>query len=288
MMDTEILEMLDEVGRSAVARLGPETLLDGDTAQDRRQRVLAAVRSTILPRRLEFTVSTGDVLALEVNSSRITDVPRCSLGIVPDFTTGQRDEITQALARLLTDIAKVHGPIEFASKRPTGDPETDDVGITYSEVALACAGIELHEDTQPETADTEPAQPVADPEPLGSEHQTVAARFYDEAAGFAQGRLLFGPEGSSDPLGAGICAPDQTAHPDRSVLDQFARDLAGWDADTKTCLSQPQMVVMRPSGGQGTGLALLRDGTETAAVVHDARKLGAVVNLWEKLKGAAE
>ena len=43
---------------------------------------------------------------------------------------------------------------------------------------------------------------------------------------------------------------------------------------------------MRPSGGKGAALALLRDGQDNAAAIHDARKLGAVVALWKSLRGA--
>jgi hypothetical protein len=283
MMDAEILGMLDNIGRSATARLTPEVYLEGETAQARRQKVLNTIRGTILPRRLEFSVSTGDILALEVNSSRVTDVLRCSLGAVPDFETGDRDEITKTLARLVSDIAEVQGPIEFASKRPDGTAEADDVGITYTEVVSACAGIELQEKPDPAPATNTAVQAVPTPKAEPEAQIGIAPTFYEDAAGFAQGRLLFKPQGEALSMGDGICATDQLAHPDEGVLGQFARDLAGWDADTTPCLTQPQLVVLRPSGGQGTGVALLRDGEETAAVVHDARKLGAVVNLWKTL-----
>lgn len=285
MMDTEILELLEDIGRSSTARLSPSVLLTGDTAQERRQSVLGTIRGTVLPRRLEFTAANGDSLAIEVNSSRITDIFRDSTGDVPDFETEPRDEMAGKLARLVSDIAAAPGPLELVSKRPEAAMEADDVGITYSEIESACAQIELPEEPRVAIVPDVPDEVV---EETPADDHGIARAFYENAAAFAKGRALFDEHSDGDPMFDGICAPDQPAHPDQDILQRFARDLAGWDADTNSALSRPQLVVLRPSGGQGTGVALLRDGQQTAAALHDARKLGAVVNLWKSSKGVAE
>ncbi|MDA7965145.1 hypothetical protein [Ruegeria sp.] len=285
MMDTEILELLEDIGRTSTARLSPAVLLAGDTAQERRQSVLGTIRGTVLPRRLEFTAANGDCLAIEVNSSRITDVFRDSTGDVPDFETEPRDEMAGRLAQLVSDIAAAPGPLELISKRPETAMEADDVGITYSEVETACAGIDLPEEPRVAIVPDVPEEVTKD---APAEDTGAASRFYENAAAFAKGRALFDGQSGEDLKFDGICAPGQPAHPDQDILHRFARDLAGWDVDTNGALSRPQLVVFRPSGGQGTGLALLRDGQQTAAALHDARKLGAVVNLWKSFKGVAE
>ncbi len=293
MMDSEILDMLEEIGRSSTARLSPAIRLSGDTAQSRRGKVLEAIRGTILPRRLEFTAADGAVLAIEVNSSRVTDVFRCASGAVPDFETEAREDLIERLAQLVSDISTAPGPLELVSLRPDTTLEADDVGITFSEVKAACAEIVLAEEprmsivpdqpTEPEPVQSDqPSVEIAKPDPSG-----IADRFYEGADRFALGRMLIG--GATDePDFDGICAPDQTAHPDQDLLTRFARDLTGWQADSSDTLSHPQLIVMRPSAGQGAGLAILSDGQKTAAAVHDARKLGAVVNLWKALKSAVE
>ncbi len=283
MMDSEILDMLEDIGRTSVARLTPAVHLSGDSAQARRDEVLGTIRGTILPRRLEFTAADGAILAIEVNSSRITDVFRCVSGPVPDFETEEREALTERLAQLVSDISTAAGPLELVSLRPDTALEADDVGITLSEVEAACARIELPDEPRMSIVpDPEPEPVNAQPDASG-----VASRFYEGADRFALGRLLTGAPGEDSEF-AGICAPDQAVHPDQDLLSRFARDLAGWQADASDALSQPQLIVMRPSGGQGAGLAVLSDGQQTAAAVHDARKLGAVVNLWRTLKNAVE
>ncbi|EEE35891.1 hypothetical protein RKLH11_3492 [Rhodobacteraceae bacterium KLH11] len=281
MMDGEILDMLEGIGRTSVARLSPAFYLPGDTAQARRDEVLGVIRGTILPRRLEFTASDGAVLAIEVNSSRITDVFRCVTGPVPDFETDARENLTERLAQLVSDIATAPSPLELVSRRPDMALEADDVGITFSEVQAACDRIELPEEPRISIVENHP--PEAHPAP----HASIAGTFYDDTDRFALGRILMGAAEDDIQLD-GICAPGQPAQPDADLLNRFAKDLAGWQADGSGALSEPQLIVMRPSGGQGAGLAILRDGRETAAAVHDARKLGAVVNLWKSLKTAVE
>ena len=280
MMDNEILDMLEDIGRSSVARLSPATHLAGDSADARRSQVLGAIRGTILPRRLEFKSTDGAVLAIEVNSSRITDVFRCASGPVPDFETEAREDLTERLAQLVSEISAASGPLEMVSLQPDGVLEADDVGITYSEVEAACAKLVLPE--EPRMSIVPEAEPVVAPqEPTGT-----AAQFYEGSDRFASGRVLI--SGAQAPAFDGVCAPERPAHPDDDLLARFAQDLAAWDADGSKALSHPQLIVMRPSGGQGAGLAVLSDGGQTAAVVHDARKLGAVVNLWKSLKPAVE
>ena len=293
MMDTEILEMLEDISRSSTARLSPAVDLEGATAGARRQQILSSIRGTILPRRLEFTAANGDSLAIEVNSSRITDIFRSSTGTVPDFETEPRDRLTSKLARLVSDLAVSPGPVELISKRPDTSLEADDVGITFSEIDSACAQIDLPEDPQVSVVPAVVEDPAitAEPAPPGvdtDDQPGLAQGFYDAAAPFAKGRALFDDQGNSDPQFDGLCAPGNPVYPDQDILGRFARDLAGWDADTAGSLSHPQMIVLRPSGGQGAGLALLRDGQQSTAALHDARKLGAVVNLWKSMKGAAE
>lgn len=282
MMDNDILEMLEDIGRSSVARLSPSTYLAGDNAAARRAQVLGAIRGTILPRRLEFTAADGAVLAIEVNSSRITDVFTCASEPVPDFETQSREDLTERLAQLVSEISTAAGPLELVSLRPDEALEADDVGITYSEIAAACAKIELPE--EPRMAI------VPDPEPNSEQEESntagVAKQFYEGSSRFALGRVLMAAD--DDPIVDGICAPDQSAHTEKGLLSRFARDLSGWSVDGSDAVSHPQLIVMRPSGGQGAGLAVLSDGHQTATAIHDARKLGAVVNLWRSLKSAVE
>ncbi len=287
MMDSEILDMLEGIGRSSVARLSPAIYLSGGDAQTRRNEVLGAIRGTILPRRLEFTATDGATLAIEVNSSRVTDVFRCVSGPVPDFETEARENLIERLAQVVSDIATAPGPLELVSLRPDTALEADDVGITFSEVDAACARIELTEEPRmaivsDQTPDTEP-QPEAAPQSATN----IAGKFFEGADRFALGRILIGAADDETQFD-GLCAQGQAAHPDTDMLTRFTRDLAGWQADGSDALSDPQLIVIRPTGGQGAGLAILRDGQETAAAVHDARKLGAVVNLWKALKSAVE
>jgi hypothetical protein len=284
MMDTNILEMLDDIGRSSVARLNPAVTVPGETARIRREKVLHTIRGTILPRRLEFTAADGHCLAIEVNSSRITDVFRVQSGVAPDFETESREELASKLAQLVTDIAAAPAPLELISLQPDTALEADDVGITFSEIESACEKVEL------------PAEPVisivpdATEEPAPAEETPVedanslAQQFFDGSDRFAQGRVLAsGADGAVLHLG-GTCDEGQPLHPNADLLTRFARDLAGWDGDTANVMDHPQLIVMRPSGGKGAGLAVLNDGENFAVTVHEARKLGAVVNLWASLK----
>lgn len=287
MMDNEILDLLEDIGRSSAARLSPAVFLSGDTSQERRNEILRAIRGTILPRRLEFTAKDGAVLAIEVNSSRITDVFRCVSGPVPDFETEARENLTEQLAQLVSDIAAAPGPLELVSLRPDSTLEADDVGITFSEMEAACTRIEMPEEPRMSIV---PDQPPEQEHKLGAELKEpagIAGKFYEDADRFALGRFLIGAT-DQEPQLDGLCAPNQPLHPEKDLLTRLTRDLAGWQADGSDALSQPQLIVMRPAGGQGAGLAILSDGQETAAAVHDARKLGAVVNLWKALKNAVE
>ncbi|WP_299949024.1 hypothetical protein [uncultured Ruegeria sp.] len=281
MMDSEILELLEDIGRSSVARLSPMVCLSGDTAQARRDEVLTAIRRTILPRRLEFMAADGGMLAVEVNSSRITDVFRCVEGPLPDFETEAREHLTDQLARLVSDIAVAPGPLELVSLRPDTALEADDVGITFSEVEAACARIDLPEEPRMSVV------PDAVPEPTSQDQSGVAEAFYDGAERFALGRFLIEEQNEEAKLD-GLCAEGQQAHPDKDLLARLTQDLSSWQADGSDTLSQPQLIVMRPSGGQRVGLAIVHDDAEVAAAFHDARKLGAVVNLWKSLKSAVE
>ncbi len=283
MVDNEILEMLGDIGRSSTARMSPAVYLRGDNANLRRQEVLGVIRGTILPRRLEFTAADGSTLAIEVNSSRITDVFRCVSGPVPDFETEPRDELTDKLAKLMTDIATAPGPLELVSKRPDTTLEADDVGITYSEVEAACGQIDLP---------LEPRISVVPDSPLEAAPEIADAslpeRFFDATDRFAFGQVLLDNDADDNSRFAGLCEPEQPAHPDQALLKAFLKDLAGWQSDSDTALADPQLIVMRPSGGQGAGIAVLRDGHQTSVALHDARKLGAVVSTWESLRDAVE
>ncbi|WP_170574252.1 hypothetical protein [Ruegeria atlantica] len=281
MMDTDILEMLDDIGRSSVARLTPAVKVPGETALVRREKVLRTIRGTILPRRLEFTAANGDCLAIEVNSSRVTDIFRVQSGIAPDFETEPREELASKLAQLVSDIACAPAPLELISLQPDTALEADDVGITISEIEVACESIEL------------PADPVisivaSDPEPEDTAVEqdgpdTLAQLFYEGCERFAQGRVLVdGADGVALSVD-GACQANEPLHPSDDLLSRFAQDLAGWDEDVTTAMDHPQLIVMRPSGGKGAGLAVLNDGEKIAVAVHEARKLGAVVNLWTSL-----
>lgn len=280
MMDTEILDMLDHIGRASVARLSPAVTLAGDSVSARRDAILRVIRGTILPRRLEFTAANGDCLAVEVNSSRITNVFRVRMGQVPDFETEDRAGLTKKLARHLSDIASAPAPLELLSLQPDSGLEADDVGITFSELAAACAGTELAAETVVAVVadDDQPVKPA-------DSNETVASRFFDGAQRFAAGRVLaVGSDGDARLDGA--CAKDAVLHPDSDLLTRFAADLNGWTADSEAEPDQPQLIVMRPSGGKGTGLAIVKNGEEFAIAVHETRKLGSVVNLWAALQEA--
>ncbi|WP_420583989.1 hypothetical protein [Ruegeria sp.] len=280
MMDTDILEMLEDIGRSSVARLNPAVTVPGETAEARREKVLRTIRGTILPRRLEFTAANGDCLAIEVNSSRVTDVFRVQSGIAPDFETESREDLAVKLAQLVTDIAAAPAPLELISLQPDTTLEADDVGITFSEIESACGNIELP--TEPVIALV--SSDIEEPEEVDA-IVSIATGFYEGAARFAQGRVLVtGADGTALNTD-GDCAEGAPLHPDSDLLARFARDLAGWDGDTAAEMPLPQLIVMRPSGGKGAGLAVLNDGENFAMAVHDARKLGAVVNLWTSLTG---
>ncbi|WP_170330492.1 hypothetical protein [Ruegeria arenilitoris] len=285
MVDTNILEMLDDIGRSAVARLNPAVTIPGETARLRREKVLNTIRGTILPRRLEFTAANGDCLAIEVNSSRITDVFRVQSGIAPDFETEPREELADKLAKLVTDIAAAPGPLELISLQPDTALEADDVGITFSEIESACQKIELPVDpvisiVPDEPKETAPADEAVTEEPADS----LAQRFYDGSERFAQGRVLVQATDGASLRMDGTCDEGGPLHPSSDLLARFASDLAGWDNDTANVMDHPQLIVMRPSGGKGAGLAILNDGESFSIAVHETRKLGAVVNLWATLK----
>ncbi|MTI00841.1 hypothetical protein [Roseibium sp. RKSG952] len=296
MMDTEILDMLEDIGRSARPRLSPAIQLPGETADARRSDVLRVIRGTILPRRLEFTSPNGNCLAVEVNSSRVTDVFGASTGSVPDFETEPREALTEKLAQLVSNIAAAPGPLQLVSVRPDTALEADDVGITYSEIESACAQIELPAEPRvsivPDIEDVALDAPDSEQEPSAIEQAAVpegsgmAQRFFDGAERFALGRFLSASDSGATQLD-GACTEGQPLHPDQALLQNFAKDLAGWDADSATTLTHPQLIVMRPAGGQGAGLALLRDGKNVAAAVHEARKLGAVVSLWKSIRETA-
>ncbi|MES0825129.1 hypothetical protein [Ruegeria sp. SCP11] len=287
MMDTDILEMLDDIGRSSVARLTPAVKIPGETAQIRREKVLRTIHGTILPRRLEFTAANGDCLAIEVNSSRVTDVFRVQSGVAPDFETESREDLASKLAQLVSDIACAPAPLELISLQPDTALEADDVGITYSEIEAACEGIELPADPiiSIVTNDSEPHDTTAvDAATELGATDTPAQLFYEGSERFAQGRVLADGAGVEALRADGKCQAGEPLHPDADLLARFAQDLAGWDADATTTMSHPQLIVMRPSGGKGAGVAVLNDGESFAIAVHEARKLGAVVNLWTSLK----
>lgn len=286
MVDTDILEMLDNIGRSSVARLNPAVTVSGETARIRREKVLRTIRGTILPRRLEFTAADGHCLAIEVNSSRITDVFRVQTGIAPDFETESRAELASKLAQLVSDIAAAPAPLELISLQPDTALEADDVGITFSEIESACEKIELPADPvislvpeKPEPEDISSAEEAA----VEDAADSLAQRFYEGSERFAQGRVLAqGSDGVSLCMD-GVCGEGEALYPDSDLLARFARDLAGWDGDSASVMDHPQLIVMRPSGGKGAGLAIMNDGESFAISVHEARKLGAVINLWATL-----
>ncbi len=289
-METEFIDMLGDIGRSSVARLSPEINLAGDTASARRASVLSSIRGTILPRRLEFTAANGACLAIEVSSSRITDVFRCVEGPVPDFETEAREDLTDKMARLLTDIATAPGPLTLASLRPDMVLEADDVGLTFSEVETACRQIEVSESPpiaivpdQPEPSEIVEPEEAVQPAPTQAGPATL---FFEGSEKVALGRLLIGEQGGTEVEPEGLFAVDQPAQVDDALLKQFVRDLSGWHAESGT--EMPQLIVMRPFEGQGSGLAVLSDGEKTATVLHENRKLGAIVSLWKSLRKAVE
>ncbi|WP_425083642.1 hypothetical protein [Ruegeria profundi] len=273
MMDTNILDMLDNIGRSSVARLSPAVPVEGETSVARRAGVLRAIRGTVLPRRLEFTAANGDVLAIEVSNARVTDVFRVRSGMVPDFETEPREGLIGKLAQLVSDIADAPAPLEFVSLKPDAELEADDVGVTLGEIETACDRIEL------------PAEPIVsvvpdveEPAPQAPDATSSARGFFDSAERFAQARGLID---GGDPQFEG----DAALSPDADLLARFMADLTGWNDDSQSELQQPQLIVMRPSGGKGAAVAVVQDQGQTAIAVHDARKLGAVVGLWTKLSG---
>lgn len=281
MMDTDILDLLGDIGRSSVARLSPAVTLPGDTAQARREQILQTIRGTVLPRRLEFTAANGDCLAIEVNSSRVTDVFRVRSGIIPDFETDARDGLALRLAQVVSDIAAAPAPLELVSLQPDSDLEADEVGITFSEISKACETVEIPSETvvaivpdQPDSAE-ETAPPA-----MG-----LAVQFYDGAARFALGRMQCNAGDGAPQQVAEACMPGGDLDVGPDVLARFARDLAAWDNDASDQPGQPQMIVLRPLGGTGTALAVVHDGAAFSVAVHEARKLGAVVNLWTALTG---
>ncbi len=284
MMDTDILDMLEDIGRSSVARLSPAVVIAGDTAAARRAEVLRVIRGTILPRRLEFTAANGDCLAIEVNSSRVTDVFRVVSGPVPHFDTAARDELIENMARLVTDIASAPAPLELLSLQPDRALEADDVGVTLREIENACAKIDLPAEPIVSVVpdDSEPVAELPEQQSTGSLAQT----FFAGAERFAFGSVLASAQDGDISHMAEECAPGGPLSPDQALLAQFAADLAGWDKDTQPALDHPQLIVMRPSGGKGAGLAVVNDGQQIAIAVHEARKLGAVVNLWTALQEA--
>ncbi|WP_298850168.1 hypothetical protein [uncultured Ruegeria sp.] len=286
MMDTDILGMLEDIGRSSVARLSPAVTIAGETATARRTAVLHAIRGTVLPRRLEFTAANGDCLAIEVNSSRITDVFTVPTGQIPDFETEARVELIEKLAGLVSDISAAPAPLELMSGKPNTTLEADDVGLTFSEIENACTAIELS--TEPiisvvPTAE-ELSENVPDPVVSSDDAVTLARQFFDGAGRFTTGRILADNTMNTAPLFEGMCKPSERVHPDQDMLTRFAADLAGWVDDTREEFEGPQLIVMRPTGGKGAGLAVLSDSNQIAVAVHDARKLGAVVNLWTSLQ----
>ncbi len=289
-METDIIEMLGDIGRSSVARVSPAVDLDGETADDRRQSVLSSISGTILPRRLEFTAANGACLAIEVSSSRITDVFRCVDGPVPDFETESREDLTDKMAQLLTDIATAPGPLTLASLRPDVVLEADDVGLTFSEVETACNQLEIADapaiaivPDQPEPVENTETEEDVQPTPPASGTATL---FFEGSEKVALGRLLIGEQGGAELAPEGLFAEGQSVEVNDELLAQFTRDLSGWQSESDTAL--PQMIVMRPSEGQGSGLAVLSDGEKTAAVLHENRKLGAIVSLWKSLRKAVE
>ncbi|WP_170418638.1 hypothetical protein [Ruegeria atlantica] len=286
MMDTDILDLLEDIGRSSVARLDPAVALPGDTALERREKVLQTIRGTVLPRRLEFTAANGDCLAIEVNSSRVTDVFRVRSGVAPDFATEQRDALAGQLAQLVTDIAGAPAPLNLISLRPDSTLEADDVGITFSEIASACTAIEIPAEPAISVV-PDVVEPANIAEPVENA-EGLAGRFYHGSQRLAAGRIHARAKNGELIQSDGDCAEDRTLHAGQSLLAQFARDLSGWDDDAATALDHPQLIVMRPSGGKGSGLAVLNDGKEFSMVVHEARKLGAIVNLWTSLTGHSE
>ncbi|KUJ73177.1 hypothetical protein AVO45_15660 [Ruegeria marisrubri] len=287
MVDTQILDMLAEIGRSVSARVSPAVHVQGETAELRRSAILKTIRGTVLPRRLEFTAANGDLLALEVGSSRVTDVIEGSQGELPDFETDSREEITERLASLISAISSAPAPLELVSLRPDTDPDADDVGITMSEIEKACAAIELpgdprvavvSDDSVPESA----PEPVAEPQ-----DRSLARDFFQGSERFATGRVLIDSSSLEPVESDGLCSAGAPLCPSADALAQFARDLAGWDADSASTLTHPQLIVLRPSGGKAAGLAIFRDGSLTSAAVHETRKLGAVVSLWKTLAGGS-
>ncbi len=292
MMDTDILDMLEDIGRSATARLSPAVRLPGSTAEERRQSVLKKIRGTILPRRLEFTASNGDQLALEVSSSRVTDVFLTPSGDAPDFETEPRNGVADKLAQGISAISGAPAPLEVVSLRPDATPEADDVGITLSEIESACALIDLPSEPHVKVV-AEALEPLAESEPVSevapepdTEASSSSRNFFDGAERFALGRILVETGDATSVQTADLCAENAPLHPEQDVLARFVSDLSGWDTDSNSVMPHPQLIVMRPSGGRAAGIAVLRDGSSTAVAIHEARKLGAVVNLWKSIREA--
>ncbi|WP_170479749.1 hypothetical protein [Ruegeria arenilitoris] len=286
MMDPEILDLLEEIGRTSTARLTPAICLAGKRPQDRRSQVLKAIRCTILPRRLDFVAADGTRLSIDVGSSRVTNILECDTGPKPDFEMDTRASLIEQLARLISDLVSAPGPLQLESLCPDTSLAADDVGLTYSEVATACANIDLPEEPRVTLVPDNPIETESVQDPNSDDLPAAAKTFYDGMDRFALGRFLISSDGIEVSQFEGLCAQDQPAHPDKDVLSEIIRDLVGWQTDSSTDL--PQMVVMRPSGGQGTGVAFVSDGKNTTGALHDARKLEAVVSMWKSSKNAAE
>ncbi|WP_050603912.1 hypothetical protein [Ruegeria sp. 6PALISEP08] len=288
MMDTDILGMLEDIGRSSVARLSPAVMITGDSAVSRRAAILRAIRGTVLPRRLEFTAANGACLALEVNSSRVTDVFQVPDGPTPDFETETRDALVEKLAQLVSDIANAPAPLELMSGKPDSALEADDVGLTFSEIENACAAIDISAEPIVSVVPDIDAPEEDEPSTVEDRPANLAQKFFDHAGRFATGRMLIDGTSNAALACEGSCQPSQDMHPDQEVLARFVADLAGWENDSQDEFDSPHLIVMRPSGGKGAGMAVLSDSDQIAVAVHDARKLGAVVNLWTSLQGVAE
>ncbi|WP_209597291.1 hypothetical protein [Ruegeria sp. HKCCSP351] len=288
MMDTDILDMLEDIGRSSVARLSPTVIVPGETAAARRAAVLRFIRGTILPRRLELTAANGNCLKIEVNSSRITDVFQVPSGQIPDFETESRTALVDKLAQLVSDISAAPAPLELMSGKPASSLEVDDVGITLSEIESACAGIELS--SEPIVSVVPDVEKPSDdsPAPLARSGNSLAQQFFEGAERFATGRVLVDNMENTAVACEGTCKPSEGMHPNQEILTRFVSDLAGWNNDTRGEFEGPHLIVMRPSGGKGAGMAVLSDNEQIAVAIHDARKLGAVINLWKSLEEAEE
>jgi len=286
MMDTEILDLLDQIGRSSNARLSQAVQLPGDGAEARRHDMLRSIRNTVLPRRLEFTAENGDRLTIGVNSSRVTDVFAFGDTAGPDFNAEPRQDLAQKLAQMVTTIAAAPGPLALSSQHPGVSPRADDVGITLSEIEAACADIPLP--AQPRVELVSDRQDLVETPDSAPETTTAPQAFYDGMAHVAQGRGRFIHQNAGPASFDGACEDGQQLYPGDDLVSQLASDLAAWETDAGSTLSHPQLIVMRPAGGHGTCLTLFRDEIETTAAIHETRKLGSVVSTWKSNPGVDE